>query len=91
MSKLTFYKKWKGDQAYSLTHASCTVENITIEEPSSSLSTYSLTFNGEKGIIPIDDDDMKVENFLPPRTSSPIPGKDILLSTILKHNIISQV
>ena len=83
MSKLKFYKKWKGDQAYSPTHewedgAWCTVENITIEEPSSPLSTYSLTFNGEKWIIPIDDDDMKVENFLPSRTSSPIPGKDIL-------------
>ena len=66
MSKLKFYKKWKGDQAYSPTHewedeASCTVENITIEEPSSPLSTYSLIFNGEKWIIPIDDDDMKVE------------------------------
>ena len=83
MSKIKFYKKWKGDQAYSPTHeweheTSSTVENITIEEPSSPLSTYSLTFNGEKWIIPIDDDDMKAENFLPPRTSSPIPGKDIL-------------
>ena len=83
MSKLKFYKKWKGDQAYTPTHewedeASCTVENITIEEPSSPLSTYSLTFNGEKWIIPIDDDDIKVKNFLAPRTSSPIPGKDIL-------------
>ena len=83
MSELKFYKKWKGDQAYSPTNewedeASCTVENITIEEPSSPLSTYSLTFNGEKWIIPIDDDDVKVENFLLPRTSSPIPGKDIL-------------
>ena len=84
MSKLKFYKKWKGDQAYSPTYewedeASCTVENITIEEPSSPLSTYPLTCNGEKWIIPIDDDDdMKVENFLPQRTSSPIPGKDIL-------------
>ena len=83
MSKLKFYKKWKGDQAYSPTHewedeVSCTVENITLEEPSSPLSTYSLTFNGEKWIIRIDDDDMKVENFLSPRTSSPIPGKDIL-------------
>ena len=61
MSKLKFDKKWKGDQAYSPTHewedeASCTVENITIEEPSSPMSTYSLTFNGEKWIIPIDDD-----------------------------------
>ena len=71
------------DQAYSPTHewedeASCIVENITIEEPSSPLSTYSLTFNGENGVIPIDDDDIKVENFLPPRTSSPILSKDIL-------------
>ena len=83
MSKLKFYKKWKGDQGYSPTHeweheTSSTVENITIEEPSSPLSTYSLTFNGEKWITPIDDDDMKAENILPPRTSSPIPGKDIL-------------
>ena len=83
MSKLKFYKKWKGDQAYSPTHewedeTSSTVENITIEELSSPLSTYSLTFNGERWIIPIDNDDMKVENFLPPRTSSPIPSKDIL-------------
>ena len=73
----------EGDQAYSPTHeweheTSFTVENITIEEPSSPLSTYSLTFNGEKWIILIDDDDMKAENFLPPRKSSPIPGKDIL-------------
>ena len=83
MSKLKFYKKWKGDQAYSPTHewedeTSSTVENITIEEPSSPLSTYSPTFNGEKWIIPTDDDDIKAENFLPPRTSSTIPGKDIL-------------
>ena len=82
MSKLKFYKKRKGNQAYFPTHeweheTSSTVENITIEA-SSPLSTYSLTFNGEKWIIPIDDDDMKAENFLPPRTSSPIPGKDIL-------------
>ena len=83
MSKLKFYKKWKGDQAYSPTHkweyeTSFTMENIIIEEPLSPLSTYSLTFNGEKWVIPIDDDDMKAENFLPPRTSSPIPGKDFL-------------
>ena len=69
MSKLKFYKKWKGDQAYSPTHeweheTSSTVENVTIEEPSSPLFIYSPTFNGEKWIIPIDDDDMKAENFL---------------------------
>ena len=92
MSKLKFYKKWKGDQTYSPTHeweheTSSTVENI-IEEPSSPLPTYSLTFNEEKWIIPIDDDDMGAENFLHPRTSSPIPGKDILYSTILKHNVM---
>ena len=70
----------EGDQAYSPTHeweheTLSTVDNM---EPSSPLSTYSITFNGEKWIIPIDDDDMKAENFLPLRTSSPIPGKDIL-------------
>lgn len=80
MSKLKFYKKWKEDQAYSPTHEwgdepSFEVENVTIDEPSSPLSNYSLTFNGENWIIPIDEDDMKVENFIPPKTSSPIPGK----------------
>ena len=80
MSKLKFDKKWKEDQAYSPTHEwgdepSFEVENVTIDEPSSPLSNYSLTFNGENWIIPIDGDDMKVENFIPPRTSSPIPGK----------------
>ena len=66
MSKLKFYKKWKEDQAYSPTHEwgdepSFEVENVTIDEPSSPLSNYSLTFNGENWIIPIDEDDMKVE------------------------------
>ena len=80
MSKLKFYKKWKEDQAYSPTpewgdEPSFEVENVTIDEPSSPLSIYSLTFNGESWIIPIDEDDMKVENFIPPKTSSPIPGK----------------
>ena len=80
MSKLKFDKKWKEDQTYSPTHEwedepSFEVQNVKIVEPSFSLSTYSLTFNGENWIIPIDEDDMKVENFLPPRTSSPVPGK----------------
>ena len=66
MSKLKFYKKWKEDQAYSPTHEwgdepSFEVENVTIDEPSSPLSNYFLTFNGENWIIPIDEDDMKVE------------------------------
>ena len=65
MSKLKFYKKWKEDQAYSPTHEwgdepSFEVENVTIDEPSSPLSNYSLTFNGENWIIPIDEDDIVI-------------------------------
>ena len=52
MSKLKLHKKWKEDQAYSPTHGwadepSFEVENVTIDESSSPLSNYSLTFNGE--------------------------------------------
>lgn len=81
MSKLKFYKKWKEDQAYSPAHEwgedepSIEVENLTIDEPSSPLSSYSLTFDGANWVIPIDENDMKEENFIPPRTSSPIEGK----------------
>ena len=46
MSKLKFYKKWKEDQAYSLTYEcgdepSFEVENVTIDEPSSPVQLFS--------------------------------------------------
>ena len=84
MSKLKFYKKWQSEsEPYSPSHEwekeeQFDVKNLSLEEPSSSLSSYSLTFDGEKWIIPLDDDDMEADNFLPPRTSSPKPGKPSL-------------
>ena len=43
------------------------------DEPSSPLSSYSLTFHGEKWQIPFQEEGMEEENFLPPITSSQIP------------------
>ena len=69
--------KWREENnQYSPTHEVQNKETDTdlpSDEPSSSLSTYSLTFDGEKWQIPFKEEDMEEENFLLPRTSSPIP------------------
>ena len=75
MSKLKFYKKWQSEsEPYSPSHEWEKEEQFDVKN----LSSYSLTFDGEKWIIPLDDDDMEADNFLPPRTSSPKPGKPSL-------------
>ena len=77
MSKVKFLNKWKEENnQYSPTHEVQNIEtdaDLPNDEPSSPLSTYSLTFDGEKWQIPLQEEDMEEENFLPPRTSSPIP------------------
>ena len=77
MSKVKFLNKWrKENYQYSPTHEVQNIEtdaDLPSDEPPSPLSTYSLTFDGEKWQIPSQEEDMEEENFLPPRTSSPIP------------------
>ena len=75
MSKFKFLNKWKEENnQYSPTYEALNIEtdaDLPSDEPSSPLSSYSLTFDGEKWQIPLQEEDM--ENVLPPRTSSPIP------------------
>ena len=77
MSKVKFLNKWKEENnQYSSTHEVQNIEtdaDLPSDEPSSPLSTYSLTFNGEKWQIHLQEEDIEKENFLPPRISSPIP------------------
>ena len=77
MSKVKFLNKWKEENnQYSPIHKVQNIEtdaDLLSDEPSSPLSTYSLTFNGEKWQIPLQEEDMEEENFLPPRTLPPIP------------------
>ena len=77
MSKVKFLNKWKEENnQYSPTHEVQNIETdayLPSDELSSPLSTYSLTFDGEKWQIPLQEEDMEEENFLPPRTSSPVP------------------
>ena len=77
MSKVKFFNKWREENnQYYHTHEVQNIDtnaDLPSDEPSSSLSIYSLTFDGEKWQIPLQEEDMEEENFLPPRTSSPIP------------------
>ena len=76
MSKVKFLNKWREESNQSPTHEVQNIEtdaDLPSDEPSSPLSTYSLTFDGEKWQIPFQEEDIEEENFLPPRTSSPIP------------------
>ena len=77
MSKVKFLNKWKEENnQYSPTHEVQNIEtdaDLPSDEPSSPLSTYSLTFDGGKKANTFAREDMEEENYLPPRTSSPIP------------------
>ena len=42
-------------------------------DPVSPLSTNSLVFDGNKWVVPLDEDDVNPRNFCPPRTLSPVP------------------
>ena len=77
MSEVKFLNKWREENNQcSPTHEVQNIDtdaDLPMDEHSSPLSIYSLTFDGEKWQIPFQEEDMEEENFLPPRTSSPIP------------------
>ena len=67
MSKVKFLNKWREENnQYSPTHDVQNIEtdaDLPSDEPSSPLSTYSLTFDGEKWQIPFQEENMKEEIF----------------------------
>ena len=89
MSKVKFLNKWKEENnQYSPTHEVQNIQtdpDLPSDEPSSPLSTYSLTFDREKWQIPLQEEDMEEENFLPPRTSLPFPQDKYNSETFCQH------
>ena len=66
MSKVKILNKWRENNQYSLTYEVQNIEtdaDLPSDEPSSPLSTYSLTFDGEKWQIPFQEENMEKKIF----------------------------
>ena len=49
----------------------------SFRDPDSPLSTNSLVFDGNKWVMPLDQDDVNPRNFCSPRTSSPVSSSKL--------------